>query len=222
MAVAELPAAAALLLVAPVGLRLAADRLLVGDARRLQRHLGAEARAQPVDDHLDVDLRQAGDDLLARLLVAVQVDRRVLLLQAAQRGEDLVLVALGLRLHRERHHRLRQLDRRHLDRLVAVGEPVARARLLELGDRADVARAERRRRRCSPCRGNCSSEPDPLLGVRARVEDVAVGPHRALVDAEEVDPPGERVGLRLEDVGEQRRLGVGLQRDLGQLERRRA
>ena len=143
VAVAELAAAAGLLLVAPVGLGGAADRLLVGHARRLERDLGAEARLHPVDDHLDVDLRQAGDDLLAGLLVAVQVDRRVLLLQAAQGGEDLVLVALVLGLDRERHHRRRELDRRHVDRLVARRQPVARVRLLELGHRADVARAER-------------------------------------------------------------------------------
>ena len=41
----------------------------------------------PLDDHLDVDLRQAGDDLLAGLRVAVEVDRRVLLLEAAQRRD---------------------------------------------------------------------------------------------------------------------------------------
>src|SRR5690606_15942582 len=97
-AVAELAAAAALLLVAAVRPGGGADRLLVWHARRRERDLGAEALAQPRDDDLDVDLRQAGDDLLARLLVAVQVDRRVLLLQPSQRREDLVLVALGLRL----------------------------------------------------------------------------------------------------------------------------
>src|SRR3954469_7268983 len=48
-----------------VGLGRAADRLLVGDARRLERDLGAEAGLHAVDDHLDVDLRQARDDLLA-------------------------------------------------------------------------------------------------------------------------------------------------------------
>ena len=85
VAVAELPAPAGLLLVAAVRLGRPADRLLVGDARRLERDLGAEARLQAVDDDLDVDLREPGDDLVAGLRVAVQVDRRVLLLQAAQR-----------------------------------------------------------------------------------------------------------------------------------------
>ncbi len=130
----------------------AADRLLVGHARRLQRDLDAEALAQPVDDHLDVHLREPGDDLLAGLLVAVQVDRRVLLLQAPQRGEHLVLVAPALGLDRERHHRRGQLQARHLDRLVARRQPVAGARLLELGDRADVAGPELLHVLAPPCR----------------------------------------------------------------------
>ena len=41
----------------------------------------------------------------------------------------------------------------------------------------------------------------PLLGVRARVDERLVGADRALEDAEEVDPAGERVGDRLEDEG---------------------
>ena len=152
VAVAELAAPAGLLLVAAVRLRAAADRLLVGHARRLQRDLDAEALAQAVDDHLDVHLREAGDDLLAGLLVAVQVDRRILLLQAAQRGEHLLLVAPALGLDRERHHRRGQLQRGHLDRLVARGEPVPGAGLLELGDGADVAGPELLRRARPPCR----------------------------------------------------------------------
>ena len=159
VAVAELAAPAGLLLVPPVRRRRAADRLLVGHARRLQRDLDAEAVAQAVDDHLDVHLREPGDDLLAGLLIAVQVDRRILLLQAAQRGEHLLLVPPALRLDRERHHRRRQLQARHLDRLVAVGQPVAGARLLELGDGADVARAELAARGATSLPANTSSWP---------------------------------------------------------------
>ena len=211
VAVAELPAPARLLLVAPVRLGARADRLLVGDLRRLEVDLAAEARAQPVDDDLDVDLREPGDDLLARLRVAVQVDRRVLLLQAAQGGEHLVLVAL--RDDVERHHGRRERDRRHLDRLVAVGEPVARAGLLELGDRADVARAEGVR---VPEVLALRHEElaDALLGVDAGVEHVGVVVQHALVDPEQVDASRERIRAGLEDVGERR--GV-----LRRLERRR-
>ena len=86
VAVAELAATAGLLLVAAVRLGGPADRLLVGHARRLQVDLGAEPGLEPIDDHLDVDLREPGDDLLAGLRIAMQVDRRVLLLQAAQRA----------------------------------------------------------------------------------------------------------------------------------------
>jgi hypothetical protein len=82
VAVAELAAAARLLLVSAVSGGGRANRLPVGHARRLQCDLHTEARAQPVDDHFDVHLGEAGDDLLAGLLVAVQVDRGVLLLQA--------------------------------------------------------------------------------------------------------------------------------------------
>src|SRR5207302_4894468 len=71
-AVAKLPSAAGLLLVAAVGLGRAPDRLLVGHARRLEGDLRAEPRAQTLHDHLDVDLRQAGHDLLAGLRIAMQ------------------------------------------------------------------------------------------------------------------------------------------------------
>ena len=71
----------------PCAFALAADRLLVGDARRLQRDLGAEARACSRSTITSTwTCERPGDDLLAGLRVAVQVDRRVLLLQAAQRA----------------------------------------------------------------------------------------------------------------------------------------
>src|SRR5207237_5779271 len=94
MAVAELAPPAGLLLMATVGLGRLANRLLIWNAGRLQVHLGAEARLQSLDDNLDVHLGETGDDLLAGLRVAVQVDRGVLFLEPAQGGEDLILVAL--------------------------------------------------------------------------------------------------------------------------------
>ena len=190
----------------------AADRLLVGHPRRLERDLGAEAALHPVDDHLDVDLRQAGHDLLAGLLVAVQVDRRVLLLQAPQGGVDLVVVALVLGLHGEGHDRRRELDPRHVDRLVARREPVAGVGLLELGDRADVARPERVGV-ADVLAARHQQLADALLVMGARVHDLRVVGHRALVDAEEVDAARERVGARLEHVGEHLALGIGLERE---------
>jgi hypothetical protein len=142
----------------------------------------------------------------------VQVDRRVLLLQPAQRGVDLVLVALVLGLHGERHDRGGEFDARHVDRLVARGQPVAGVGLLELGHGADVARAEAVGV-ADVLASRHEQLADALLVMGARVHDLRVVGHRALVDAEEVDAARERIGARLEHVGEHLALGVGLERE---------
>src|SRR5438445_540846 len=83
-------AAAGLLLVARMRLRGGPDRLQVRDTGRLEQHVDAEALLQATEHDLDVNLREAGDDLLTRRLVAMQVDRRVLFLQLTQAVGDLV------------------------------------------------------------------------------------------------------------------------------------
>ena len=109
-------------------------------------------------------------------------------------------------------------EARHLDRLVAVGQPVAGARLLELRHGADVAGAELLDV-VDLLAGEHEQLADALLGVGARVEHLAVGAQHALVDAQQVDPPGERVGAGLEHVGEQLAVLVGAQLDLADLQR---
>src|SRR5204862_2719071 len=84
VAVAELTAAAGLLLVPALGAGRLADRLQVRDARRVQLHLDAEAPVHALERDLDVHLREPRDDGLAGLLVTVDVERRVLLRQPAQ------------------------------------------------------------------------------------------------------------------------------------------
>src|SRR5262249_15060246 len=84
LAVAELAAAARLLLVPGPSARLLADRLQVGDARLVQLHLDAEAAPEPLDGDLDMHLRQPGEQLLARLLVAAELERRVLFGEPSQ------------------------------------------------------------------------------------------------------------------------------------------
>ena len=55
-------------------------------------------------------------------------------------GADLVLVAAALRLDRVGEHRLRERDRRERGYFVAlVGDDVVGVRVLQLGDRAEVA-----------------------------------------------------------------------------------
>ena len=70
--------------------------------------------------------------------VALHVHHEVFFGEAAQRGDDLVFVALGLGLDGERHERRRVLDGREGGRAVG-GERVAGHDVFELGDGADVA-----------------------------------------------------------------------------------
>src|SRR5581483_7081468 len=95
--VAELAAAPRLLLVAPLGARLRLDRLDVGHTRLVQLDLDAEPVLQPADRDLDVHLAHPRQQLLARLWIAPELERRILLVQAAERLRDLVLVSLRLR-----------------------------------------------------------------------------------------------------------------------------
>jgi hypothetical protein len=83
------------------------DGLAVGHLRTPDVRLDAELAAQPVHDDLEVELAHPLDDRLVRLGIGVDAEGRVLLgqLLTSPFGE-LVLVRLGLRLDRDRDHRL--------------------------------------------------------------------------------------------------------------------
>ena len=180
----------------------------------MQLDLGAEPALHAVDDHLDVDLGEPGDDLLARLGVAVDVERRILLLQAPDRRGGLLLVALGLGLVGERHHRRGQVERREPELgALQLGQDVARSGLPQLRDGADVARSQRVDGLVLLALGH-GELADPLL-LRARgVHDLGVRAQDARVDAQQVDPARVGVGGGLEDVGDQLAVGIGLDLDL--------
>ena len=127
VAVAELTPAAGLLLVPAVRARLPANRLAVRNARRVQLDVDAEPPLRPLERDLDMHLAHSGEDLLAGLLVASQVQRLILLGETANRGRDLLLVALRLRRDREAHDGLREAEVRNLDRDLLVHEEVARS-----------------------------------------------------------------------------------------------
>ena len=112
LAVAELAVAAGLLLVAAVRLGGGRDRLAVGNPRRLELDLDAEAPFQLRDGDLDMELALPGEQQLVGLRVAAVVDRRVFLFEPVHRAADLVLVAAALGLDRVGQHRLRETDRR--------------------------------------------------------------------------------------------------------------
>ena len=99
MHLAELAAAAGLLLVPMVGLGLAGDRLEVGDLRHVRVHLQLVAVLEPLLDHVQVQVAHAGDHQLVRLGVAADREGRVFVGDLGQSGRDLGLVVarLGLR-----------------------------------------------------------------------------------------------------------------------------
>ena len=137
--VAVLAAAAGLLGVPHLAVGGTRQRFLVGDLRLADARLDAELALQAVDDDLEVQLAHAGDDDLPGLLVGLDAEGRVLGHQLLQADAELLLVALGLRLDRQRDDRLREVHRLEHDRLLLVAQRVAGADLLQADGRGDVA-----------------------------------------------------------------------------------
>src|SRR5262245_59981109 len=112
-----------------------ADRLAVGDLWAADVRVDVELARQPVDDDLQVELPHARDQGLASLLVGADAEGRLLLGETLESGSQLVLVALRLRLDRDRDHRLREVHRLQPNRL----------RFRRAGvDRRDALHADRR------------------------------------------------------------------------------
>src|SRR4029079_2664555 len=83
-----------------------AEGLAVGDLRAADVRVHRELAHQAVADNLEVELAHPGDQRLAGLVVARDADGRVPRGEPLQACAELVLVGLGLRLDRDRDHRL--------------------------------------------------------------------------------------------------------------------
>ena len=131
----------------------------------------------------------------------------VLLAQTREAGGELVLVALRLRLDGEREQRLGELDGGQLHRVVLRGEGVARVRVRELRDGADVAGRDLGHVLVllAPHREQLA---DALVGVLRGVEHGRVRPEPAGEHAEHGDVADERVRDGLEHERRQRAGGV--------------
>ena len=164
----------------------------------MQLDVHAEPALRTLERDLDVHLAHPGEDLLARLLVAAEPERRILLREATDRGRDLLLVAFRLGRDREAHDGLREAEVRYLDSNLLVGEEVARLRVLQLRDGAQVALTEVERRVVLLAL-DVEKRAHALLALRAKVHERRVGVHGALQHAEDVDAPCERVGEGLEN-----------------------
>src|SRR3990172_7647164 len=139
---AVLAAAARLAHEAALRLDGARKRLAVGDLWPADVGVDAELAQHPVDDDLQVQLAHAGDERLARLLLEVRLEGRVLLRQLAQRLAHLVRVGLRLRLDGDGDDGLREADRLQDKWLRRVGQRVARQSGLEADGGDDIAGAD--------------------------------------------------------------------------------
>src|SRR4051794_15048817 len=194
----------------------AADGLAVGDLRTADVGLDVELAPHAVDQHLEVQLAHAGDLGLARLLVRLDLERRVLLGQAAQGDRHLLLVGLGLRLDGDLDDRLGEVDRLELDRRVGRGQRVAGDDLLDADAGGDVAR-EDLGDLLALVRVHHQDAPDPLGAAGRHVEDARARLELARVDAEVRELADEWVGRDLERESGERAAVVGRARLLAPL-----
>ena len=198
----------------PSASALLGDRLPVGDQHLLGLHLDAELALQPLGGDGQVGLAHAAEQGLVGLVVALDGERRVLLLQPVQGGHQLVLVALGLRAG----------WRRDSDRLgrrrpaTTTGVPLG-ARVSPVAVSASLATATMSPAGASVTGSSCSlprraeQAVQPLVGVGAGVdEDVSSG--RMVPDSTLNSEilPDVGVGDGLEHPGQ--RLAAGIAGDL--------
>src|SRR5262245_32971912 len=195
--VTVLTAAAGLLRVLHLAVGGARQRLLVGDLRLADGCLDVELALQAVDDDLEVQLTHSADDRLPGLLIGVHAEGRILRHQLRQALPELLLIGLGLRLDRQRDHRLGEVHRLEDDRVLLLAQRIA-GRYAPQPDRGgDVAGVDFLDL-FALVRVHLQQAADPLGALLGRVVDARSGAQHAGVDAEEGELTDERVGHDLE------------------------
>ena len=140
--IAELAAAAGLLLIAALLADGAADLLTVGHAGGIQLRVHAEAALQLAAQHVDLDVAGAGDHGLVSLGVVGDGEGGVLLVQLVQTGTQLLDLLLGLGGDRPLVAGGGKGQRRKLHIGLGLAQAVAGLDLVHLADGADVAAAD--------------------------------------------------------------------------------
>ena len=197
-AVSELSPAAALLLVASVGLRPPRDCLAVGDPRPLGIDLHAVLARHPLHLDVEMELSHPADDRLAQLGLVARLETGVLALEARERLPQLVVVAPGPPPDGQADIGKGEGDRVHGEVPPLLGERVVRERAPELCHDTDVPGVEHGHL------GTLLSERDGevvqlLLGAAAGIDDVRPVPDRSAADPEEREVPDVGLGDGLED-----------------------
>ncbi|CAM5630208.1 hypothetical protein SBADM41S_05065 [Streptomyces badius] len=205
----------------------ARERLAQRHPVRFRVDLDAVTAAQPLQGHLLVGLAQAPQDDLAGVRVLFEAQGGVLRDQPGQALRQSVLVRLAVRPYGQRKQRVRRRPGLDQDRVAGRGERVAGLRLAEPGHARQIAR-DAPVQRVLPAAERGGERPDADLrlvagarGVPRGVQAVAAQMHRVVgaqgagEDADQGDAAHVRVGGRLDDLGDQRAVGVADRRGPG-------
>ncbi len=182
----------------PFGLRALPDRLPVRHLRLADVGTHPELPDHPVHQDLQVQLPHSREDRLARIRVGVHREGRILAHQLVQRKPQLLLVALGLRLHGDRNHRRRELDGLEHDGMLPIADRVAGRDVLEPDGGGDIAAVHFLD--LLPLVGVHPQEPPhPFHRIPGGIVDPAPRLELPRVDPKEGQVPDEGVGHDLED-----------------------
>lgn len=131
---------ARLALVHAFGVAGVAEGFPVSDLRRADVGFHLELAEQSVHDDIEVKLAHARDNRLTRFLIGIGLEGGVLFGEFNQRHGHFFLSRLGFRLQRKLNNGLGEYHLLEDDGMLFVAERIARRRIFETYDRADVAR----------------------------------------------------------------------------------
>ena len=155
-----------------------------------------------------------------RFLIGRDAEGRILLARGADSAcAHLLLVGLGLRLDRDLDDGIGEFHALEHDRLVGIAQRVAGRRVLQAGQRDDVAGA-RFLDVFAVVRMHQQHAADALAVVLDRVEHAGAGSQHARIDAHEGQRADERVGHDLEGEAGERLVVRALALHLGSCRRR--
>ena len=157
------------------------------------------------------ELAHAGDDGLARLLVGVDLEGRVLLGELLQADGQLVLLSLGLGLDGDVDNRIREVHGLEDDGMVLIAKRLAGGGVLQADDGNDVACLAVVDVDLLGC-VHLEQAADALALAADGVIRVGAGIQATGVDADVGELADERIGHDLERQSGERGLLVGLAR----------
>src|SRR5262249_25416717 len=116
------------------------DRLAVGNAGTACDCIDVVFAAHPLDQHFEVQFTHTVDQRLTKLVVHLHQEGRIFLGQFTQRFAHLILIRARLRFNGDADDRVGEADLFQDNRILRVGERLAREGFLQSQDCGDVTR----------------------------------------------------------------------------------